>query len=67
MYSMQGKYPEALEQFRAIAAFSPENAAAVAPDIASLEAGKNPFPAARMKSLGIPTPPVTEPAAAPKQ
>ncbi len=63
MYSMQGKYPEALEQFRAIATFSPENATAVAPDIASLEGGKNPFPPARMKSLGIPTPPVTEPVA----
>lgn len=63
----QGKYPEALEQFRAIAALSPENATTVAADIASLEAGKNPFPPARMKSLGIPTPPVTEPTQAPKQ
>jgi tetratricopeptide (TPR) repeat protein len=64
MYSIQGKYPQALEQMRAVAAFSPENAAAVAPDAALLEAGKNPFPATRLKSLGIPTPPVTEPAAA---
>ncbi len=63
MYSVQGKYPEALEQMRAVAAFSPENATAVATDIASLEAGKNPFPATRLKSLGIPTPPVAEPTA----
>ena len=63
MYSVQGKYSEALEQMRAVAAYSPENAAAVATDIATLEAGKNPFPATRLKSLGIPTPPVAEPTA----
>lgn len=61
MYANQGKYPEALEQMNAVASFSPENAAAVATDIASLEAGKNPFPLARLRSLGIPQPPVTEP------
>lgn len=61
LLATQGKYPEALEQFRAIAAYSEENATAVAADIATLETNKNPFPASRMKSLGIPTPPVTEP------
>ncbi len=68
MYSVQGKYAEALAEMRAVAAFSPENATAVAADIATLEAGKNPFPTARLKSLGIPTPPVAEPtASAPAQ
>lgn len=62
MYGMEGRYAEALEQMRAVADFSEENATAVAPDIALLEAGKNPFTKERMKSLGIPTPPVAEPA-----
>lgn len=65
MYAVQAKYPQALEQLKAISAFSEENAKAVAADIATLEAGKNPFPPARLKTLGIPTPPVTEPT--PKQ
>jgi tetratricopeptide (TPR) repeat protein len=61
MYSLQGKYDDALKELRAVAAMSDDNATAVAADIASLEAGKNPFPASRLKSLGIPTPPVEEP------
>lgn len=60
--STQGKYDEALKEFRAVAALSEENAAAIATDIALLEEGKNPFPLSRLRSLGIPTPPVSEPA-----
>jgi hypothetical protein len=33
----------------------------VAADIASLEGNKNPFTPARRRTLGIPTPPVSEP------
>jgi cytochrome c-type biogenesis protein CcmH/NrfG len=62
MYSMQGRYQEAAEELRAVAALSEENAAAVAEDLASVEAGRNPFSAARLRTLGIPTPPVDEPA-----
>lgn len=64
MYSVQGKYADALVQLQAVAAMSDDNAKAVATDIATLQAGKNPFPASRLKSLGIPTPPVQEPATA---
>lgn len=63
--STQGKYEEALVQFRAVAALSEENATAVAEDIATLESGKNPFPITRLRSLGIPTPPVSEPVSTP--
>jgi tetratricopeptide (TPR) repeat protein len=41
----RGNMAGALEQVKAIAALSPENATAVATQLASLEAGKNPFPA----------------------
>lgn len=66
MHANQGRYPEALEQFRAVAALSAENAGAVAADIAALEKGENPFPTSRLRSLGIPTPPVTEPTPTPE-
>ncbi|MES2225892.1 MAG: tetratricopeptide repeat protein [Patescibacteria group bacterium] len=55
-----GKNPEALAQLEAIAALSPENAQAVAADIASLKAGKNPFTAIRQGALGIPQTPVKD-------
>lgn len=61
----RGNYDAALVQLKAVAEMSPENAAAVAEDIASLEAKKNPFPTARLRTLGIPQPPVAEPAASP--
>ncbi len=61
MYSMQGRYTEAGEQMRAVAAMSPENEEAVAADLAQIDAGRNPFTQARLRTLGIPTPPVTEP------
>ncbi len=64
MLSVQGKYTEALTELRAVAAMSEDNAKAVAADIATLEANKNPFPATRLKSLGVPTTPVEEPSAA---
>lgn len=57
----RGEYAAALEQFRAVATLSPENAAAVAQDIAALEEGTNPFTQARLRTLGIPQPPVAEP------
>lgn len=67
MYAVQGKYPEALAEMQAVAAMSEENAAAVADDVAALEAGRNPFTATRLRTLGIPTPPVTEPVSNPEQ
>lgn len=45
VYAKQGDTKKALEQVRAIAAMSSDNATAVAPQLAALEAGKNPFPA----------------------
>ncbi|MGB4076089.1 MAG: tetratricopeptide repeat protein, partial [Minisyncoccia bacterium] len=67
LHATQGRYALALEQFRAVAAFSPENAQAVAADIAELEKNKNPFPPARLRTLGIPQPPVSEPEPKPNQ
>ncbi len=61
MYSLKGDYTKALTELTTVAAFSQENAKAVAPDIAMLQAGKNPFPASRLGALGIPRPSVTEP------
>jgi tetratricopeptide (TPR) repeat protein len=53
-YATKGQYEQALAQLNAIASFSPENAKAVEADIATLKAGKNPFPPARQGQLGIP-------------
>lgn len=61
IHANAGRFPEALVELRAVAAMSPENAASVATDITALEAGKNPFPLTRLRSLGIPQPPVNEP------
>ena len=61
IHANQGRNAEALEQLRTIAALSEANAEAVAADIAALEGGQNPFPTTRLRSLGIPQPPVSEP------
>jgi tetratricopeptide (TPR) repeat protein len=53
-YANKAQYPQALDQLRAIAAISAENATAVQPAIAKLEAGKNPFPPATQGQIGIP-------------
>lgn len=45
VYAKQGDIPHALAQMQAIAAMSTSNATAVAPQLAALQAGKNPFPA----------------------
>lgn len=55
-YATKANYPKALEQLQAIAALSPDNAATVAPDIAQLQAGRNPFPPSRLGALGIQQP-----------
>ena len=53
VYAKQGNYQKALEQVKAIAAISADNATAVASQLAALESGKNPFPA---NLLSAPTP-----------
>jgi cytochrome c-type biogenesis protein CcmH/NrfG len=45
VYAKEGDYKDALAQLEAVAALSPANAKAVASEIVTLEAGKNPFPA----------------------
>ena len=54
MYAISGNLPKAVEAIEAVAALAPENAQAVAADLASLRNGKNPFPASRLGALGIP-------------
>ncbi len=66
MYAIKGDLAKSLTELNTVAAFSPDNAKAVAPDIASLTAGKNPFPPSRLGALGIPQP-VAEPTAKPGQ
>jgi len=66
MYAVQGQYEASAEQLRAVAALSPENATAVADDLAAVEDGRNPFPQTRLRTLGIPTPPVAEPETEPE-
>ena len=65
MYAIKGKYDLALIELNAVGGFSPDNAKAVAPDVALLQAGKNPFPPSRLGALGIPQPKVSEPAGVP--
>jgi tetratricopeptide (TPR) repeat protein len=60
MYAQAGNNQQALVQLQAVAALSSDNAKAIAADIASLEAGKNPFPATSLGALGIPQPGVTD-------
>lgn len=61
MYAVNGQFPESEAQLQAIADLSPENAQAVAADLASVKAGKNPFPPSRLGALGIPQGPLAEP------
>lgn len=63
-YANKAQYPQALEQLRAIAALSGDNAKAVATDIAQLQAGKNPFPPSSQGALGVPQPGVSDTAGA---
>ena len=53
----RGDLESALTQLQAVAAMSEENARAVATQLATLEAGRNPFPA---NLLTIPAPPVAQ-------
>jgi tetratricopeptide (TPR) repeat protein len=53
MYALQAKYDLALAELEKVAAFSPENAKAVADDMAILRAGRNPFPPSRLGALGL--------------
>lgn len=57
VYAKQGDYARALEQIRAIAEMSVENANAVASQLAALEAGRNPFPS---NLLSAPPAPVSQ-------
>ncbi len=61
LYAQKGEFASAVAQLKSIADFSEENALAVASDLAELEAGRNPFSSARLRSLGVPQPPVSEP------
>ncbi|MBU6214742.1 hypothetical protein KGM48_02775 [Patescibacteria group bacterium] len=60
VYAKLNDLPNALTQLQAIAAISADNAKAVAPQIAELQAGKNPFPASLLSitSTGTPAAPV---------
>ncbi|MDB5189207.1 MAG: Tfp pilus assembly protein PilF [Parcubacteria group bacterium] len=61
MYATKGQLDKALTELNTVAAYSADNAKAVAADIATLQAGKNPFPPSRLGALGIPQTPVTDP------
>lgn len=63
MYALKGDYAKAAAELQTVAGFSEENAKSVAADIATLQAGKNPFNATRLGALGIRQGPVAEPAA----
>ena len=54
VYAKQGDMKDALAQVQAIAAMSSDNAASVAPQLAALEAGKNPFPANLLSASSTP-------------
>ena len=60
MYAVSGQFPKALAQLQAVAALSQSNATAVAPAIAKLQAGVNPFPASSLGALGTPQPQVSD-------
>lgn len=61
-YATQKDYTNAAAQLSAVGAMSEANAKAVAADLASLQAGKNPFPASL---LAAPAAPLGQPAATP--
>jgi cytochrome c-type biogenesis protein CcmH/NrfG len=56
LYAEQNQFPQALTQLQAVSGLSTANATAVAPDIAALQANKNPFPASQLGALGVPQP-----------
>jgi len=60
-HAVSGDTASAVTELEAVAALSEENATAVAADLAALREGKNPYPLARLRTLGIPYPPVAEP------
>lgn len=60
MHALKGNYPQAVVELQTVAGFSAENAKAVAEDLATLQAGKNPFNATRLGALGIKQGPVAE-------
>ena len=59
-YALAGQYPAAVEQLEVVSSLSPENAQAVAEDLAALRQNRNPYPASRLGALGIPQVPVTD-------
>lgn len=61
-HAVAGDTAAALAELEAVAALSPENGAAVASDIEALQKGTNPYPPARLRTLGVPSAPVSEPA-----
>ncbi len=61
-HAISGNTASALSELQAVATMSDENATAVADDITALEAGRNPFPPSRLRTLGVPSAPVEEPA-----
>ncbi len=60
-HAVAGDTAAAIAELEAVAALSEENATAVAADLAALKEGKNPYPPARLRTLGIPSAPVEEP------
>ncbi len=65
MYAVSGDLAKAQAQLEAVAALSPDNAAAVASDLETIKAGKNPFPPSRLGALGIPQTTVSDTATPP--
>lgn len=65
-YAGAGETDMAIAELEAVGALSEENAAAVASDLTALREGENPYPLSRLRTLGIPYPPVEEPEAAPE-
>ncbi len=63
MYAISGDYVKSAAALQTVAEFSPENAKAVADDLAAVRNGKNPFPKSRLGALGI-SGTVAEPAGA---
>ncbi len=61
MHARKGELVLAIEQLKLIASFSTDNASAIAADLSELESGRNPFTDGRLRSLGVPQPPVSEP------
>ena len=67
VYAKQNNLQNAIAQLQAIAAMSSDNATAVAPQLAALQAGKNPFPANLLSASPAPTTPAAVAPAVPKQ